>query len=157
MNREDQEFDQLRRLLKLKRHEQPPPRYFNDFSAQVVARITAVQASGAGDSWWQKLWAGFELRPAIPVALSAAVCGLLVFGAVYSETAQVSPGLLGNSTSLADDRESSRIGLSVAGIGFQPTPAEVIASSTNFVPVIDSFFDRVRPPETLPAGHPMFR
>ena len=39
MNAEPENFDQLCRLLKLKRHESPPPRYFNDFSSQVIARI----------------------------------------------------------------------------------------------------------------------
>ena len=34
MNSENDNFDQIQRMLKLKRYEQPPPRYFNDFSSQ---------------------------------------------------------------------------------------------------------------------------
>lgn len=157
MNREDQDFVQLRRLLKLKRYEQPPPRFFNDFSSHVVARLKAHQSSGGGDSWWQRLWAGLELRPAFPVALSIAVCGLLVFGAVYSEKAEVSQELLQlTGGQINHHQRLNGDAPTLATIGQVPQLA-LGSSSTNPVPVVETLFNRVSPVEIMRASHPMFR
>jgi len=157
MNREDQDFGQLRRLLRLKRYEQPPPRYFKDFSARVVARLEADQESGASDSWWQRLWAGLELRPAVPVALSAAVCGLLVLGAIYTETPQVPQVLVLTPASRPVDKERPNIDMAAIAMMGQVRSAEVSSSSTNPVSAPDSLFKHVPAYETWRAGHPMFR
>ncbi len=47
MNENNKNFDELKRLLKLKRHEIPPPGYFNNFSGEVISRIRAGETGGS--------------------------------------------------------------------------------------------------------------
>jgi len=65
MNSESENFDQLRRLLALKRHEQPPPGYFDGFSGKVTARIRAgEQGEGAFErTWYYRCWKLLEAQP----------------------------------------------------------------------------------------------
>src|SRR5689334_10350279 len=95
MNPETENFEQLRRLLALKRHEQPPPGYFNDFSSRVIARIKAgEQAEDSfgigqwfwGGAWLQRLWSAAESKPALAGAFGVLVCALLISGVVYSDS-----------------------------------------------------------------------
>ena len=160
MNREEQNFDQLRRLLKLKRYEQPHPRYFNNFSTQVVARLRSEQSSGLSANWLQRLWAALELKPIIPAALGTAICGLLVAGAVYTEA---------NPDTRVPDLDSALNTLDNSGVGHglgtvagvpikQPTDFGLASSSTN--PVTGgSLFDQIplsMQPRRL-ADHPLFK
>jgi len=97
----DQEnFDQLRRLLVLKRYEQPPPGFFNDFSAQVIARIRAGERFDEDSffdrlrlhaPWLQQIWAALETKPILAGAFGVAVCGLLISGIVYTERVDTTP------------------------------------------------------------------
>ena len=73
-------FESLEKLLRLKRHEQPPPRYFNDFSGRVIDRIGRGEAKR---SWWERL--GFDLRPALAAGAGLAACGLMVYGVATTE------------------------------------------------------------------------
>ena len=100
MNPEQDNFQPLQRLLALKRHEQPPPGYFENFSAQVLARIEAGERA-APDTFWewlsleatwlQNLWGALETKPVFAGALGAGVCGLLLAGVLYSQSVDPAP------------------------------------------------------------------
>ena len=94
MSQNTENFESLRRLLSLKRHEQPPPGYFNNFSSQVIARIKlgemgeerSIPGSVLWEApWLQRLWAALEAKPIVAGAVAVAVCGLLITGAIYPE------------------------------------------------------------------------
>ncbi len=93
MSENEQDFDALRRLLALKRHEVPPPGYFEDFSSNVIARIRSSEAA-ARMPWYLRFVQAFESRPAYPVALASSLCMLLLFGIVTVEqNPSISSGL----------------------------------------------------------------
>jgi hypothetical protein len=93
MENESENFEQLKKLLALKKHEQPPPGYFNNFSGKVVSRLRAERSS-QGDPlanfekqapWLVRLWQALETKPMFAGAFGAAVCGVVLFGIVMSE------------------------------------------------------------------------
>lgn len=92
MKADQENFEQLRRLLALKKHEQPPPGYFNDFSQQVIMHI---RAAGPGEEslgletipWLQRFWATLEHNPLLAGAFGVLVCALLLSGVIFSERA----------------------------------------------------------------------
>jgi hypothetical protein len=73
MDSSPENFESLQKLLRLKRYEQPPPRYFNEFSGNVIARIRAGHSRTP--RWWERF--GFDLRPALTLGAGVAACGLL--------------------------------------------------------------------------------
>lgn len=100
MNPEQDNFQPLQRLLALKRYEQPPPGYFDQFSTNVVARLRAGER-GSPDSLWewlsleaawlQRFWHTLETKPVFAGALGAGVCGLLLAGILYSQSVEPAP------------------------------------------------------------------
>ena len=160
MNPEQENFEALQRLLKLKRHEQPPPRYFNDFSSQVIMRIK-VGGEDKQESffeflsmealWVQRLLGAFETKPAVAWMFGLSVCALVVSGVVYSETVEYTPesGLpvpveVANAQAMAN-----------APLGFGQSSTEpmiAFAGSTNAtIQPGGSIFDQIQP-STLPAS-----
>ena len=94
MHPDSENFEKLRRLLAVKRHEQPPPGYFYHFSDIVVARIKAGELGedatlaarvGWEWSWLKRLWSSLETRPAFTAAFGLLVCGFFATGIVLSE------------------------------------------------------------------------
>jgi hypothetical protein len=93
MSSNPQEFDDVRRLIALKRYEQPHPRYFNDFSSKVIARIQAgehahLETSGLLSllpGWVARLWSALEARPTWAGIAGFGACALVVSGFIASE------------------------------------------------------------------------
>lgn len=79
MSSSPEEFEELRRLLALKRHEVPPPGYFDRFSAQVMGRIER-EAALAREPWWRGLFASLGWNRLLAVANLAALAGVGILG-----------------------------------------------------------------------------
>ncbi|HEX9046026.1 MAG TPA: hypothetical protein VF988_03285 [Verrucomicrobiae bacterium] len=83
---EQDNFNDLKRLLKLKQHEVPPPGYFNHFSSDVIARIREGETGGnSGLSWLATLLQVFEAKPGIIGAAATSLCLLLLIGVVMAD------------------------------------------------------------------------
>jgi hypothetical protein len=102
MNESGQNFDELKKLLKLKRHEVPPPGFFNHFSDEIVARIRAGEGKGGtflerlNDQvpWLVNFIRVFEARPGVIGGFATALCMLLLFGVVLAEHSETGSSLL---------------------------------------------------------------
>jgi len=81
MNPDPEKQDELQRVLALKRHETPSPRFFKGFSGQVIDRLHAPEPP-VDQAWWQRL--GLDSKPVLVSITGVVVCGLLVVGLVAS-------------------------------------------------------------------------
>ena len=158
MTPEMENFDGLRRVLKLKRYEQPPPGYFNDFSRQVIAQIKAGANAEPEDVVdrlsWEVPWLGrlldvFQAKPALAMGFGTAVCALLVGGVIYSESLKFEP--VKPITLLPETEEGVLLATpAVAPPGFGlKNPAEVAMAATGtndslnpIIPANGSLFDQ---------------
>ena len=85
MNPAPEEFSRLRKLVALKRHEQPPPGYFDHFSDKVIARIEAERLC-ARNSWWHRLLPEWDAKPVLACAYGLVIMGLLAIGVGVSQS-----------------------------------------------------------------------
>lgn len=79
MGSSPEEFVELRRLLAVKRAEQPPPGYFNTFAGKVIARIEA-QGLAAPKPWWTRWMTTAAWAPGMAGANTAIFAGLAMLG-----------------------------------------------------------------------------
>jgi hypothetical protein len=97
MNPEAEDFQALRRLIALKRYEQPPPGYFRQLPDKIALRI---ERGDAQLNLWERFLAGFAFRPAFAYGFAAITFGALTFNLAYLvRTASLSPapGLADNA------------------------------------------------------------
>ena len=161
MNQDTENFDSLRRLLALKRHEQPPPGYFHRFSSQVIARIESGDRGEEGSvlermlweaPWLQRLWASFEAKPALVGAFGVAVCGLLITGVISSDRTDIPPvALIPVSEGIPGPVEYATV--SAADHPLLAKPAVIETSSTSPVGIPeDPFFGKLGKLRAQPAS-----
>ncbi len=94
MYSEPDEFQELRRLLAVKRYEQPPPGYFNHFSREVIGRIRTgepLREPSPASRFLvefpllERLWSALETKPIMAGAFGVAICGFLTAGFLFSD------------------------------------------------------------------------
>ena len=105
--------------MALKRHEIPPPGYFNGFSRNVMARIKVGdygEEIGEENSWVKRFLGMFNVKPVFAGAFGTAVCAFLVSGILSSEPTPVMAGAHSSDNS---------------GLGPVPLPTVAGTDSTN--------------------------
>jgi hypothetical protein len=111
MNSDSDDFAELRKLMALKRHEQPPPGYFNRLPDKIASRL---EREGGQPGFWEKILAGFTFRPAFAYSFAVAAFGALTFSVITSvrtqprESTQTPPGF-GWRTGAADEALASQV------------------------------------------------
>lgn len=154
---QNQDFEKLQQLLKLKRYEQPHPRYFNELSGQVTARLRAGETARLDtfeeamtqSPWLQRLWAAIEGRPALSGMVMAGVCGLLLVGGFLAGK-PMQPTLAENEKQPVGPTNNSMLATTSAG-------TTSFSSSTNPTAIMPgSLFNMSPNLQTMPAsGRPI--
>lgn len=124
--------DSLKKLLRLKRYEQPPPRYFSEFSDRVISRIERGEGRS---SWWARF--GFDLRPALAASAGIVACGLIVYGVATTDGEAV-----GATGGMSFSPDSSGISVVESKSLLANTAQAVSANSTNPVGIYGTPIDR---------------
>jgi hypothetical protein len=108
MSEANNNFEEVRRLLRLKRHEVPPPGYFHHFSGDVMSRIRAgelgepvgfLENLQSGRPWLVSLLQIFDQRPGVIGGFATSLCVVLLMGVVMAER---SDGLAPEMASASD-------------------------------------------------------
>ena len=148
----DPKFDLIRRALALKRHESPPPRYFNELPGTIRARLAQAEAPEPV-SLLEKFRQAFVLRPMLATGLGMAA-GAFVLGIAAMTLLPTGSDLPANSVTLTPAAPLS----DPAGSKLQTQPdnvmAELIHGATNSpTDQPKSIFDSFKV-ETAPASSP---
>jgi hypothetical protein len=85
MNPESNDFEALRKLMALKRHEQPPPGYFDRLPDKIMDRL---EREGTEPGFWERIVDGFSFRPAFAYSFALAAFGALTFSVISTVKTQ---------------------------------------------------------------------
>ena len=125
MDSENQNFDELQKLLALKRREQPPQKFFHGFPGKVANRLHDPSPTRPL-SWSERFGLDSPFRPVWFCGLGVLVCGLLAAGTFYA--LRVPPGY--------KDKAAAQAGaapFNSPGLAGQPPPEALKAGETQSV------------------------
>jgi hypothetical protein len=127
MNPEQENFEALRKLLALKRHEVPPPRYFSELPRRIW---TEIEREPVRLSIWERFFPNVGVSPAFAYSFGLLACGTLFLSVAYSlktdgEPAIARPVAIENHE-LTFPRLATR-----DGVGMSLAPARNEMASTN--------------------------
>ena len=86
MHLPDDAEKRLLRLLSLKRHEVPPPGFFDHLPDRILLSIRAGQEI-SDETWWKRAWLTLRGEPMIGVSYTALGIGAVLFGVSFLQTA----------------------------------------------------------------------
>lgn len=150
MKPDDSTQDELQRVLALKRHEQPPRKFFKGFSEKVMDRL---QNPGPPPepTLMQRLGLDFDTKPVLICLLGLVVCGLLAFGLISSRGIKAPPPGTPDPLGPQPIRGS---GAGLNGAGLMPAPVKPAESGSGAEPVVIPPDARRRMPPPLPPPLP---
>src|SRR5258705_6571868 len=98
MSSEPEDFKPLLRLLALKKHEQPPPGYFDRLPREIKSRLREEKTMshdwweelGREAGWMQRMWSTLAQKPALAGAFGAIICTVVISGILYSQKVEPS-------------------------------------------------------------------
>jgi hypothetical protein len=149
MNSDQENFEALRKLLALKKYEQPPPRYFSELSTKIWTRIDREDQK---PSFWARLFPNLRLNPAFAYSFGLLACGSLVFGIGYTLSTnpeQTAGSPIDNNLLVA----SPKLAIKEAPLNFSNTQATQLASTNPVMsPELPSLFNGI-PLQVQPASY----
>jgi hypothetical protein len=85
MHMDSENFDAVRKLMALKRHESPPPGFYSKLPGKIAARIERGECQL---TIWERVSSNFVLRPAFAYAFAVAAFGAFSASIYYSGQAK---------------------------------------------------------------------
>ncbi|MGZ8899509.1 MAG: hypothetical protein ACXW3Z_05380 [Limisphaerales bacterium] len=95
MNSSPEDFKDLRRLLAMKKHEQPPPGYFSYLPDKIQMRIEREEDLSEYSTWWEWFVRKLDAQPVLAGAYAFAISGLMLMGFKVSQDLQHETGTEG--------------------------------------------------------------
>ena len=132
-----EQFDRLLQLLALKRHEQPPPGFFERFPRDVHMEILAQSNAhrmwafkwGQDSNWLRQLLALLDEKPFVAGIVGVLACGLVVGGVLFTNYNPLPPASLTLDQSFAPS-----VAPALAADDSLPWASTAPSSSTNPIP-----------------------